>query len=795
MKRSVGRKSGSKSSNKQILRLITVFTFSCGLLWSQPLTQTIKGSVLDRDTQTPLLGANVTVKNLEPARGATTDENGHFWIDGIPVGRHDLLITYIGYESHVASEILVSSAKEVVLNIQLKPSSINIEQVVVEGTVRKDVPQNSMAVVSARTFTVEEARRYAGGMDDPARLASSFAGVTTGSMQDNAIVVRGNAAKGLLWQVEGIRVPSPNHFPDINVAGGGIVSVLSSHVLDNSDFYTGAFPAEYGNALSGVFDMKLREGNQEHREFTFQAGVLGFDMAAEGPIRGLDRASYLFNYRYSTFGLIKDLIPSEQIPEYSDLAFKVTFPTQKWGKFSVWGLGAWDLNEEFEEPDSSLWTSSWDRVSYDLKMGMSALGLTHKYLLSPRAYLHTSVAQTEKHSSMKMFRLDDDLVLQDNYLADNKTGTLTLSSYLNSRYSRQHTNRTGMILNRLSYNFDQKAAIENTQPLSTLVAQDDAANLIQLYSQSRIALGNAWEINAGFHLQYFSVSEDVSLEPRLGIDWKLGPTRSISFGYGNHSQLEELRVYFIENQAGGSSSRPNQDLEFSRAHHLVLAYEQKLSINTRLKVEPYLQLAHNVPVIQDSSFSMLNFQQDLSFNSALVNEGSGQNYGIDLTLERFLTNNMYYLLTTSLFESRYVGGDEIERDTRYATGFVINGLFGKEFYLGQTKENLLGVSMKLKLAGGGRRTPVNNELSTSARELRTDERRAFEEQNPSQSLLDLSLTYRKNKKSYSSVWALQLMNALGSPTVTYYDYDYELDEVRLVEEVVVVPSLSYKVEF
>ena len=784
-----------KNGNRVIFKQAATILLSWGLLWSQPLTQTIKGKILDQDTQAPLLGANVIVKNIEPAKGATTNEEGAFWIDHIPVGRYDILITYMGYESKLVPEILVASAKEVVLNVQLKPSSIDMAEVVVEGGTGKGMPQNSMATVSARSFTVEEARRYAGGMDDPARLAASFAGVSTGAAQDNAIIIRGNSAKGLLWQVEGVRVPSPNHFPDINVAGGGFVSVLSSHVLDNSDFYTGAFPAEYGNALSGVFDMKLREGNQEQQEFTVQAGVLGLDIAAEGPIKGLNQASYLFNYRYSTFAIIKDLIPSQQIPEYSDLAFKVSLPTQNFGQFSIWGLGSWDINEEYEETDSSLWTSSWDRISYDLDMGMNVLGLTHKYLISSSSYIHTSAAQTQQRFSMQMYRLDDELTLQDYYLSENKAGTLTLSSYLNTRLNPHHTNRTGLILNRLDFNFDQLASIDNVLPLTTLVKQSDAAYLLQAYSQSRFNLGPALELNAGFHLQYFDVNQDLSIEPRLGLDWKLGSTRSLSFGYGNHSQLEELRIYFVEPNQPGSISLPNQNLELSRAHHLVLAYEQQLSINTRLKVEPYFQYAYNVPVIEDSSFSMLNFKQDLTFNSALVNEGSGQNYGVDITLERFLAKDMYYLFTASLFESKYIGGDGVERHTRYASGYVLNGLLGKEFHLGQKKENVLGLSMKLKLAGGARRTPPNIPETEAAQEIIADERHAFEEQEPAQALLDLSLTYRKNKRTYSSVWALQLMNALGSTSSSYYDYDYLTNRVRLVEEVIVVPSLSYKIEF
>lgn len=774
---------------------ILVFLLYSSMLCAQPLTQTIKGKVLDQDTQEPLIGANVIVLGIEPVRGATTDHNGLFWIDRIPVGRYDLKTSYIGFEPQALPEILVSSAKEVVVTFQLVQSIIETEQVIVEGASSKEIPQNSMAVVSARTFTVEEARRYAGGMDDPARLASSFAGVSTGAAQDNAIVVRGNAAKGLLWQVEGVRIPSPNHFPDINVAGGGFVSVLSSHVLGNSDFYTGAFPAEYGNALAGVFDMKLREGNTETTEYTFQAGVLGIDAAAEGPIPGTENASYLFNYRYSTFALIKDFIPSEQIPEYTDYTYKLVIPTQKYGKFSIWGLGSNDINIEPEKADSSLWTVPWDRISYDLEMGMNVLGLTHKYLATQNTYIKTSVIRTEQHSTMNMYRLNDELILQDNYLAENTSGTVTLSSYLNTRFSRKHTNRTGVIFDRLNFHFDQQAALNNTLPLTRLVDQNDVANLTQVYSQSRFGLSPKLELNTGIHLQHFSVNDEITIEPRLGLTWKIDPIRSLSLGYGDHSQMEELRIYFVEQPTNGQTTQPNKNLGLSKAHHLILAYQQKLSMNTIIKLEPYLQFAYNVPVIQDSSFSMLNFTQDLSFNSPLVNDGLGHNYGLDLTLERYLINNMYFLVTASIFESKYTGGDGIERETRYATKYVVNGLIGKEYMLGRTRENILGLNVKLKVAGGARRSPANIAKTIAAQEVISDESRAFEEQDASKAMLDISITYRKNKARYSSVWALQLMNALGSPTDSYYEFDYELDKVQLVEEMIVVPSLSYKIEF
>ncbi len=339
--------------------------------------------------------------------------------------------------------------------------------------------------------------------------------------------------------------------------------------------------------------------------------------------------------------LIADLIPSEQIPKYSDLSFKVAIPTKTYGKFSIWGVGALDENEEYETADSTEWATAWDRVAYDLTIDIGVVGVSHIILVGKNAYVSSSLAQSIFNTKFHMRRLDDGLNLQDNLILDNQTGTTTISSNINRKFSPRHTNRTGIIYNNLAYSLKQSAAIDNHLPLTTLVNKEDAAALLQIYSQSRVNLSEDILLNVGFHSQSFQVSGETTFEPRLGLTWKFSPAKTVSLGYGNHSQLEELRVYFIEND----NSHPNRKLEMSRAHHIVLAYDQQINSNLRLIIEPYYQLAYNVPVIQDSSYSMLNFRQDWTFNSALVNDGTGTNIGVDITLERSILSPPVYLLS------------------------------------------------------------------------------------------------------------------------------------------------------
>ena len=226
-----------------VRRLLLLFVFLSATVPNadaQELTQVIRGQVIDIESRSPLAYATVAVISTDSLMGSTTDDQGYFRFV-VPVGRYDLKVSFVGYETHVVPELMVSTGKEKVLTIRMKEQIAQLEEATVRAYIKKDQPLNSMATASARTFSVEEARRYAGGYDDPGRLAASFAGITTESQRDNTIIIRGNSPKGLLWRLEGVDIPNPNHFANMSTFGGGGISALSALVLDNSDFLTGAF--------------------------------------------------------------------------------------------------------------------------------------------------------------------------------------------------------------------------------------------------------------------------------------------------------------------------------------------------------------------------------------------------------------------------------------------------------------------------------------------------------------------------------------------------------------------------
>jgi hypothetical protein len=787
------------SKKVRILSSILISTiFLTQTAFSQAITQTVKGEVTDNETKVPLIGATVVVLGTNPLLGATTDMNGNFKLTKVPIGRYNVQFNYMGYDPLIVSEVLVSSGKETVINIGLKQSVNQVDEVTVKAHSNKDKPLNTMASISARSFTVEETRRYAGGVDDPARLVSAFAGVTVGNIQDNAIIIRGNSPKGLSWRLEGVEIPNPNHFSGGNVAGGGIVTIFSSQLLSNSDFFTGAFPAEYGNALAGVFDMKLRCGNNEKRETTFQAGMLGIDISSEGPFVKGKNATYLFNYRYSTFSLVSllGILPDgvSQIPKYQDLSFKFNFPTKKLGTFSLWGIGGIDNNQEQNELDSTKWVTDWDRIFYNWDLTTGAIGLTHKLIAGKKTYINSTLAASATINKMNQTSLDNNLIQRPYWGFTDNTGKITLSSFVNHKFSSKCTVKAGFNFNVLYYNLDMNSVINNIpETYQNFVKEKGHSQFTDAYVESKYDITGNFSVNAGVNASYFALNNDFSIDPRISFKWEFYPKHSLSFGYGKHSQMEELKFYLINRNVNGTVSYPNKNLDLSHAQHFILGYDWLINDNLRLKIEPYYQHLYNVPGIPDSSYSFINFRQEWMFRDSLANNSSGRNIGIDFTLERFLKNNYYYLITASLFDSKYKGDDGVWHNTRFDKGFVVNLLIGKEFFL--KNRNVLGLNAKLNYMGGERISPIDVEKTEQKRAIVYDESKAFADQLPSRYNLDLSITYRINKKKHSGVWALQLKNALGSPE-NYGDYfNFRTNKIENSSAKVILPVLSYKIEF
>jgi CarboxypepD_reg-like domain/TonB dependent receptor/TonB-dependent Receptor Plug Domain len=786
---------------KNLLRITTIILvfLTSNTLFAQNLTQTIKGTVSDKAIKSPLIGANVALLNTNPLKGAAVDEEGHFKIENVPVGKHSLKISFIGYKDIVMNNIVVNSGKELDLNIDMEENAIQGQEVVIKAKIEKQKALNELSAVSTRTFSVEETQRFAAAVNDPARMATAYAGVVSGNDGNNTIVIRGNSPNGLLWRMEGVDIPNPNHFSAVGTSGGGI-SILSAQLLSNSDFSTGAFAAEYGNALSGVFDLKLRRGNSEKREYTVQAGVLGLDVAAEGPLsKKQQKGSYLINYRYSTLGILSKLGVNigDAKTTFQDLSFNFTLPTEKYGNFTLFGFGGLSNQTAVGKADSIKWKTNLDsKYGYDFKANTGAMGLTHS-LIFKKSYLKTvlSTSATDNISDINEFQKDYSLrILSNENLSQRK---YTLSSVYNYKINAQHLVRIGQYFNFINYNFTQKNWENKASKLVEQINNKGNTTTSNNFVQWQYRPTEALTLNTGLHVFSLDLNQKTSIEPRVSAKYAFSERQSISVGYGLHSQMQPLGVYFYKTKKEGTQTdfKPNENLDFTKAHHFVLAFDQMFQGNWHIKAETYYQNLYKVPISKanNSTLSMLNLSEGF-IAETFENKGTGRNYGLELTVEKFLTDGFYFLLSSSLYDSKYKALDGKWYNTRYNGNIANSLLMGKEWSLSR-KNRTFGVNLKLTHMGGTRRTPIDLAASKKEDDTVFDFTKTFSTQMPYYMRADAGVRLKRNYKRMTTTLSLDIQNVTNRQNVFNQYFDTVTKEVKYGYQAPLIPLLAYKVEF
>jgi hypothetical protein len=757
-------------------------------------TQTIRGRVVDEVAKTPLIGVTILITTVkDKTLGSSTDVDGYYRIENVPLGRQTLRITYVGYEEQTIPNIIVTAGKEVVMNIALTESISELNEVVVVADSKEDktATNNDLAVVSARSFNVDDTKRYAGALGDPSRMAANFAGVVGGNDSRNDIVVRGNTPTGMLWQLEGLNIPNPNHFGAL-VSTGGPVSMLNNNNLDKSDFMTSAFPAQYGNANAGVFDIRLRDGNNEKREYLAQVGFNGFELGAEGPLSKNSKASYIVNYRYSTLGVFQALGiqfgTGSNTPLYQDLNFKFTLPTAHNGKWIIFGVGGISeidlLGSKADLSKNSNLYGDENEDSYPrYKTGI--LGVSYEKNLTPKTFVKftggvSGSAESFRADSLVRNSANDVVASYQRYGSNFKAEKYSFNVFARTKYSSKNSLTYGFYIDVNQLNLFSRASYANLNVDTVHVDVNNQATLSQGYATWRHRFNNALSLNTGIHAQHYSLNNKVAVEPRISMQYLLDMNHSLSFGYGMHNQTQNFYTTFVQTKSDdGSVTLSNKDLGFSTSHHYVLTYDWNITQNVRLKAETYYQTLSNVPVEKDpSAFSALNMGADynLSDKGNLVNNGTGRNYGLELTIERFFSKGYFFLVTTSIFDSKYKGSDGVLRNTAFNTQYVVNTLAGKEWRVGK-KRNFLAVNLKLTTIGGKYLTPIDFELSQQYKRTIYKESQAFSDKQDPYFRTDLKISYRKEYKKSTLEVSMDLQNLTNHQNIFAQSYNARTNSV------------------
>ncbi len=787
------------------------------------ITQTIRGTIIDKDDQQPLIGVAIgVIKGDSVLASTSTDESGVFRLPNIPVGRINIAASYIGYKKVYMSNVILNTGKELILNIEMESSVAALDEVEVRAG-KPGETINEMATISARTFNVEETERYAGSRGDPARMASNFAGVNGSDDSRNDIVIRGNSPFGLLYRVEGVNIPNPNHF---NIPGsvGGSVAILNNRMLSNSDFYTGAFQAEFGNANAGVFDIRMKKGNNEKHEFTGEFGLLGANIFGEGPFSKKKKSSYVFNYRYATLELLNAMgldIGTSAIPRYTDLQFKMNFPTKNGGNLSVFGIGGYSninllTSKTTTINDRDIYASGGrDEI---FKSGMGVVGMNYTRPINDRVYSNITFASSVEWVDVdhtRVLRHIDSSGPEKRWVIDSLypklryvyiIGKLTGSFMRNYKLNTHHTIRFGLITDAYRFNFTDS---NYNEVIYDWVKRSDTKRwdfLFQPYVQWKWNINNKLTVNAGLHGQLFTLNNSWSIEPRASIKYQFKQNQSVSAGVGLHSQMLPGYVYFSSNNDIRNYESPyNQKLDFMRSFHSVLSYDIFFKQGFRIKTEVYYQHLFNIPVDTfSSSFCVLNQGAGFEryFPTKLVNKGIGRNYGFEFTLEKFFTKNWFLLFTGSVYDAKYKPSDGKWYNSDFNGRYNLNVLGTKEFvWFGRDKQqnqkriNTFGIGGKVTLAGGKRYTTYD----TTASKLSDDpvvmdavrNMRSFKPY----FRFDIKINYKCNTRKVTHEVGIDLVNVTFQKNPLRIDYVSPSEPEKVVYQLGFLPLFYYRIDF
>ena len=779
-------------------------------------SQVVKGTIIDQQSEMPLIGATVQVVGIEINIGTTTDIDGEFFFPNVPLGRQAIQISYLGYKPLTLPNVEVIAGKEVVLNIGLEESVEKLSEIVVIAAAQKDKAQNELATISARTFSLEEVNRYSGGRSDVGRLAANFAGVSAPDDSRNDIVIRGNSPTGVLWRLEGISIPNPNHFSVLGTTGGS-VSALNPNLLRNSDFLTSAFPAEYGNALAGIFDLGFRSGNKDKREHTFQIGaVSGIEVMTEGPLIKNKNASYLVSARYSFAGIATATgidIGTNAVPNYRDLAFKVDLGKSKLGNFTIFGVGGSSdidfLHNEIEVGDLFVLA---DQDTYAASR-FGVVGLKNNLIVDNNTYLRTIVAFSTSQNELnqyRIFNIGTDLEERIKYFeTDNIENRLSVASFINRKFSAKWTGRAGFLIENFQTNIGANTRTNRPDrdgdgfpDWGSVFDFDGSAILFQAYTQAQFKPSDKWTFNGGLHGQYYNLNKQFVIEPRLAINYHVKANQTINIGYGLHHQSQPIPIQLLREEIQpGFYETSNKDLEFTRNQHFVVGYDLKLKNNWRAKIEIYYQHITNVPVEPfSSSFSVLNLGANFGFPEDvfnLQNTGTGANRGIELTIERFFSKGFYGLLTTSVFDSKYKGSDGIKRNTAFNNGYVFNVLAGKEFKIGTSNRYSLTFDTKLTTAGGRYYTPIDIEQSQLTNKAIFQEDLAYSKRYSPYFRWDVKVGFKINsqRRQLSHHFFFDAQNITNKKNVFARQYNRQTNTVNTSYQLGFFPDFMYRIQF
>ena len=760
---------------------------------STVFSATIKGTLEEKQTGDPLFSANISIYDMDDFEqktvlyGAVTNIDGDFEIQNIKAGKYILVGSYIGYSSS-AKQIQIEKEDVFLIDILLKNDFI-WDPIIIQTTVLPNTINETLLSKSPATY------------DDVARAFLQKLSLVNTNDQSNSISVRGNSPNGLKWFLNGIEIPNPNHTPNAGTArdrvtySGGGVNMLKPEFMSSTRFSYN----ESNNSLGGQIFTNVQSYNP--RKTTIKLGLIGLEAMHSQPFNN-NKGNVFASFRYSTFGLLTDLIGLDfggEAINYIDYNINANFRTQKFGDFQLFSVFGTSSNVFTTQRDTSLWEESKDQFDINFKSQTTINGISNKYRKG-NSELSTTLAYSTWNTTRTGTQFDNDFsgtLLENDSLAHQRFSFFTAFTNKNN-FGESTIQLHGRHQTYALSNFDSLLNYSAKGQLSGLILEPSIGHTFKFLStfKSKIELGAL----------YSSQTNEFSLQPSFSLrnTFSSYVGKFIEFNYSLRNQTQTPDIYLSRNQ---ENNLINSQIAFSKAHHFDLTYASVIK-NSPIKAILYYQSLYDIPIINqdNSSFSVINEFQTF-ITDTLSNTGTGQNYGLELSYEYKNGNGDFYISSNgALYNSTYTSGDGIERSTRFNGNFILNIVAGKEWDANVLKvkkevDKKIGVYVRGLYAGGLRETPIDETLSAQLGRTVYIENQAFSLSQGNIFKIDARFYWQKSTRNREGsilkthTIAFDIQNLTNQKNVGFRYYDTIQGQVATKYQLGLIPLLTWKVEF
>ena len=757
--------------------LLVILLFPTAPIWGQ--SGVLKGRVFDELNNQPVAFANVALQNT--TYGAATDIDGNYEITGIEPGLYNVQASFVGYKTKTIFEVEIFASQPTNLDIPLESSSTDLEAVEITTEVFE---RNAESPVSLQSIGTNEIQRNPGGNRDISRALQILPGVSSSLSFRNDIIIRGGAPNENRFFLDGIEVPVINHFATQG-SSGGPVGIINVNFIQNVDFYSGAFPANRGNALSSVLEFTQKDGNTDGLKTNFTLSATDIGVTFDGPLG--DKTTFIASVRRSYLQFLFNVLGLPFLPTYNDAQFKVKHRFNEKNEISIIGLGALDqltLNE------SAAQDAETEEEQQEINYILGNLPVNNQWNYTVGAnYKHFSkngfqtVVLSRSHLNNRAEKYEDNVEIPDNLILNYE------SEEIENKLRLEHTQRLDGWRFNVGGNFEDVTFTNETFNRISVGTDIETVDFFSEINFQRFGLFGSVNrslfedrllLSFGIRTDWNNWAESMAdpldqISPRFSASYALTPELSLSGSIGRYYQLPPYTVLGFRDNEGTLVNKEN-GVTYIQSDHYVAGIQYVFPSNTKVSVEGFFKDYADYPFAIRDSINLANLGADFGVigNEPVVSIGQGRAYGVEFLVQRKLYNGLFGIAALTLVRSEFTDKNGDYVPSSWDNQFILSLTAGKKFAKNWE------VGTRVRVLGGPPFTPVDAETSSLIPVWNVNGRGVpdFDRLNQERAPTSYQIDFRIDKKYFFENWSLNAYIDIENITNAVVELEPFIDVVR-----------------